>query len=50
MVHYYAETGCSCPLIRGWTEPAATNAPVKDEAVQAILGMNQKHILPSQSF
>jgi len=24
----------------GWSEPAATNAPVQDEAVQAILGMN----------
>jgi hypothetical protein len=29
----------------GWSEPAATSAPVQDEAVQAILGMNQKHIL-----
>ncbi len=29
----------------GWSEPAATNAPVEDEAVQAILGMNQKPIL-----
>jgi hypothetical protein len=30
---------------QGRSEPAATNAPVQDEAVQAILGMNQKHIL-----
>jgi len=29
----------------GWSEPAATSAPVQDEAVQALLGMNQKHIL-----
>jgi hypothetical protein len=29
----------------GWSEPAATNAPDQDEAVQAVLGMNQKHIL-----
>jgi len=29
----------------GWSEPAATNAPVQNEAVQAVLGMNQKHIL-----
>jgi hypothetical protein len=29
----------------GWSETTATNAPVQDEAVQAILGMNQKHIL-----
>jgi hypothetical protein len=34
----------------GWSEPAATNAPVEDEAVQAILGMNQKHILPCLKF
>jgi len=32
-------------LFDGWNEPAATNAPVGDEVVQAILGMNQKHIL-----
>jgi hypothetical protein len=29
----------------GWSEPAATNALVQDEAIEAILGMNQKHIL-----
>ncbi len=29
----------------GWSEPAATNAPVQDEVIQAVLGMNQKHIL-----
>jgi hypothetical protein len=28
-----------------WSETTATNAPVQDEAVQAVLGMNQKHIL-----
>jgi hypothetical protein len=33
----------------GWSEPAATSAPVQDEAVQAVLGMNQKHILPCPS-
>jgi len=27
----------------GWSEPAATSAPI--QAVQAVLGMNQKHIL-----
>jgi hypothetical protein len=32
-------------LVTGWNEPAATNAPVEDEAIQAVLGMNQKHIL-----
>ncbi len=29
----------------GWSEPAATSAPVQDGAVQAVLGMNPKHIL-----
>jgi len=33
------------PQNLGWSEPVATNAPIKDEAIQAILGMNQKHIL-----
>jgi hypothetical protein len=32
--------------VEGWSEPIATNAPVVDEVVQAILGMKQKHILP----
>jgi len=29
----------------GWSEPATTNAKVQNEAIQAVLGMNQKHIL-----
>jgi hypothetical protein len=29
----------------GWNEPTATNAPIQHEAIQAVLGMNQKHIL-----
>jgi len=29
----------------GWSETTTTDAPVQDEAVQAVLGMNQKHIL-----
>ncbi len=28
-----------------WSEPAATSAPVQDEALQAVLRMNKKHIL-----
>ncbi len=32
-------------LLDSWSEPAATSAPVQDEALQAVLGMNQKHIL-----
>ncbi len=32
------------PLL-GWNEPVATSAPVQDEAIQAILRLNQKHIL-----
>ncbi len=35
---------------KGCSEPAATNAPVEDEAVEVVLGMNQKHILPSPKF
>ncbi len=33
-----------------WSEPASTNAPVENEAVQVILGMKQKHILPCPRF
>jgi len=29
----------------GGNEPTTTNAPIQDEVVQGILGMNQKHIL-----
>ncbi len=29
---------------KGWSEPAATSAPVQHEAVQAVLGMKPKHI------
>ncbi len=29
----------------GWSEPAPTSVPVQDEAVQVVLGMNQKRIL-----
>jgi hypothetical protein len=29
----------------GWSEPTTTNAPIQNEVVQGILGMNQKHIL-----
>jgi hypothetical protein len=28
------------PTNQGWSEPTATNAPVQDEAIQAVLGMN----------
>jgi len=33
-----------------WSEPTATNALVENEVVQAVLGMNQKHILPYPRF
>ncbi len=36
---------CWSLLGQGWSEPAATSAVVQDEAVQAVLTMNQKHIL-----
>jgi hypothetical protein len=34
----------------GRSEPATTNAQVEDEAVQAVLGMNQKHVLKYPKF
>ncbi len=34
----------------GWSEPTTTNAPVEDESVEAVLGMNQKHILPARTY
>jgi len=34
----------------GWSEPVATNAPVEDKAVQALLRMNKKHVLPYPKF
>jgi hypothetical protein len=27
-------------IYNGWSEPVATNAPVEDEAVEVVLGMN----------
>jgi len=39
-----------CSGSMGWSEPAATNAPVDDAAVEAVLRMNQKHILPCPEF
>jgi len=40
----YTQSTCGAALEDhfGWSELAATNAPVQDEAVQAVLGMNQK--------
>jgi len=32
-------------VYEGWSETTTTNAPVQDEAIQTVLGMNQKHIL-----
>jgi hypothetical protein len=44
----------ACPLLRlarpSWSEPIATSAPIQDEVIQAVLGMNQKHILPRPRF
>jgi hypothetical protein len=34
----------------GWSELAATNAPVENEAIQTVFGMNQKHLLPYPKF
>jgi hypothetical protein len=35
---------------KGWSEPIATSAPVQDEAIQVVFGMNQKHVLPCPRF
>ncbi len=44
----------ACPLLHlarpSWSEPVTTIALVQDEVIQAILGMNQKHILPRPRF
>jgi hypothetical protein len=50
----FTNNSIKCPACQGnvgwvlhwsWSEPVATSAPIQDEAVQVILGMNQKHIL-----
>jgi hypothetical protein len=38
------------PLQVGWSELAATNAPVADEPVEAVFRMNENPILPAQIF
>ncbi len=37
-------------LKQGWSELAATNAPVADEPVEAVFRMNENPILPAQIF
>jgi hypothetical protein len=34
------DSSCMKAAIDGWSEPAATNAPVEDEPVQPVLRMN----------
>jgi hypothetical protein len=36
--------------VRGWSELAATNAPVADEPVEAVFRMNENPILPARIF
>jgi len=36
--------------ILGWSEPAATNAPIEDGAVEVVSRMNQKHILLARNY
>jgi hypothetical protein len=38
------------PLQVGWSELAATNAPVADEPVEAVFRMNENPILPAQIY
>jgi len=37
-------------MFSGWSELAATNAPVADEAVEAVFRMNENPILPARIF
>jgi hypothetical protein len=37
-------------LIEGWSEPAATNAPIADEPVEAVFRMKENPILPARIF
>jgi hypothetical protein len=41
--------GHGCPT-HGWSELAATNAPVADEPIEAIFRMNENPILPTRIF
>ncbi len=46
--HFWMERASSTHIglaNHSWSEQAATSAPVQEEAVQAILRMNQKHVL-----
>jgi hypothetical protein len=36
--------------VKGSSESTTTNAPVEDEAIEAVLGMNQKHIFPARNY
>jgi hypothetical protein len=36
--------------MEGWSEPAATNAPVADEPVEAVFRMNENPILPAHIY
>ncbi len=47
-IHNWCTGGCWFTL--GWSEPMPTNAPIEDEAVEVILGMNQNTSSLTQSF
>jgi hypothetical protein len=44
--NFYWYLMCRVTPWEGWNEPVATNALVEDDAIEAVLGMNHKHILP----
>jgi len=48
IIHNWCNGGCW--FAQGWNEPAPTNAPIEDEVIEAIMGMNQKHILLCLEF
>jgi hypothetical protein len=43
--NFYWYFMCKVTPQEGLNELATTNAPVEDDVVEAVLGMNQKHIL-----
>jgi hypothetical protein len=48
--NFYWYFMCKVTPQEGWNELSTTNAPVEDDAVEAVLGMNQKYILPCQKL
>jgi hypothetical protein len=50
LVQNYSLSYLTLVDVKNYSESTTTNAPVEDEAIEAILGMNQKHILPARNY